>query len=98
MRDEIARQAGIERWEDDHAAMTETSLMQYFAPDLVREEAMVDEVADRRVGYTIFPTPSDLTTESGLMYNVEHASRDIGEKLAEQITGALIEAALLELG
>jgi len=98
MRDEIARQAGIERWEDDHAAMTETSLMQYFAPDLVREEAMVDEVADRRVGYTIFPTPSDLTTESGLMYSVEHASRDIGEKLAEQITGALIEAALLELG
>jgi creatinine amidohydrolase len=98
MRDEIAREAGIERWEDDHAAMTETSLMLYLAPDLVREDEMVDEVVERRVAYTIFPTPSDLTTETGMMYKVSHASRDIGEQLAEQITGALVEAAHLELG
>jgi len=98
MRDEIAREAGMERWEDDHAAMTETSLMLYFAPELVREEEMVDEVVERRVGYTIFPTPSDLMTKSGLMYKVEQASREIGEKLAEQITVALTESARLELG
>ena len=55
MRDEIAREAGIERWEDDHAAMTETSLMLYLAPELVREEAMVDEIAERKVGYTVSP-------------------------------------------
>lgn len=97
MRNEIAREAGIERWEDDHAAMTETSLMLYFAPELVRKEAMLDEVAERRVGYTIFPTPEDLITDSGMMYKVEHASREIGEQLAEHISGALIEAARLEL-
>jgi hypothetical protein len=33
-----------------------------------------------------------------MMYKVSHASRDIGEQLAEQITGALVEAAHLELG
>ena len=77
---------------------TETSLMLYLAPELVREEAMVDEVAERRVGYTVFPTPRDLTTKTGLMYKVEQASREIGEQLVEQITEALVEAARLELG
>ena len=97
LRDEICREAGVERWEDDHAALTETSLMLYFAPELVREEALHDDVSDRRVAYSIFPTPSDLTTESGLMYKVAGASREIGENLALQIGEAMEQAVRLEL-
>ena len=36
--DEIFAEAGFPGWDTDHADITETSLMQYFAPDLVRED------------------------------------------------------------
>lgn len=98
LRDEICQKASIERWEDDHAALTETSLMLHFAPEMVRIDQMVDEECKRRVPYSIFPTPGDLITESGLMYKVSHASRETGEKLATQVTEAMVEAVQLELG
>jgi creatinine amidohydrolase len=97
LRDKICRKANIERWEDDHAALTETSLMLHFAPELVRTDQMVDEECKRRVPYSIFPTPGDLIPESGLMYKVAHASSEIGEKLATQVTEAMVEAIQLEL-
>lgn len=97
LRDQIALDAGIERWEDDHAAMTETSLMLHFAPELVRSEAMIDDKPERRVRYTIFPTPSDLRTRTGLMYKVEKATAEIGEQLANQIISGFAEAATAEL-
>jgi creatinine amidohydrolase len=97
LRDDICREAGVERWEDDHAALTETSLMLYFAPELVRKEALHDDVSDRRVAYSIFPTPPDLTTKSGLMYKVSGASREIGERLVNQIGTAMEAAVRLEL-
>jgi creatinine amidohydrolase len=98
LRDEICREAGLERWEDDHAALTETSLVLYLAPELVRKDAMHDETARRRVAYSIFPTPQDLITESGLMYKVSMATPEIGERLVGQIVAAMAEAVQLELG
>lgn len=98
LRDEICRGAGMERWEDDHAALTETSLMLYFAPELVRVDQMADEDSKRRVRYSIFPPPEDLVTKSGLMYKVVGASRETGEKLAIQVTKAIVDAIQIDLG
>jgi creatinine amidohydrolase len=98
LRDEICREAGVQRWEDDHAALTETSLMLYFAPELVRERAMHDEISTRRVAYSIFPTPPDLITKSGLMYKVSGASPAIGERLVRQIRSSMAGIVQRELG
>jgi creatinine amidohydrolase len=47
MIDELFAEAGFPGWEMEHAAITETALMQYFAPELVREDKIIDDQSER---------------------------------------------------
>ncbi|MDH4136070.1 MAG: creatininase, partial [Anaerolineae bacterium] len=48
MIDELFAEAGFPGWDIEHAAITETSLMQYFAPELVREDKIIDDQSERK--------------------------------------------------
>jgi len=98
MIDELFAEAGFPGWGVEHAAITETALMQYFAPELVREDKIIDDQSERVPTYCIFPPPDDIISRSGVLYKATYASREKGEKLAEQVVGAIVEIAREELG
>lgn len=97
-RNDIARETGVERTEDNHAAMVETSLLMHMAPGLVRERLLADDTSERRVRYLILPVPDSLKTQTGIIYQASKASVDLGRRLTPAIVDNLVEAVNLELG
>ena len=95
---EVFAEAGFPGWDVEHAAITETALMLYFAPELVRETKIIDDQSERVPTYSIFPPPDDIISESGVLYKATYASREKGEKLAKQVVGAIVRIARKELG
>jgi creatinine amidohydrolase len=96
--DEIFAEAGFPGWDTEHAAITETSLMQYFAPELVREDKIIDDQSERKPTYSIFPPPEDIIPKSGVLYKATYASRKKGEKLAKQVVDRIVSITREELG
>lgn len=95
--DELFAEAGFPGWDTEHAGITETSLMQYFAPELVREEAIIDDQSERKPPYSIFPPPRDIIPESGVLYKATYASKQKGEKLAKHVTERVVKIVADEL-
>ena len=95
--DELFAGAGFPGWDTEHAAITETSLMQYFAPELVREDRIIDDQSERKVTYSIFPPPEDIIPKSGVLYKATYASREKGEKLAKHVVDKIVQITRREL-
>jgi creatinine amidohydrolase len=89
--DEVFKGVGFPGWDTEHAGISETALMQYFAPDLVREDKIVDDKSARKVPYLIFPPPDDIITRSGSFFKATYSSREKGELLAQSITRRIVE-------
>jgi len=98
MVDELFAEAGFPGWDTEHAGLTETALMLYFAPELVREDKIIDDQSERQVTYSIFPPPDDIIPKSGVLYKATYASREKGEKLAKHVVSAIVQIARRELG
>ena len=98
MVDELFAEAGFPGWDTEHASITETSLMQYFAPELVREDKIIDDQSERKPTYSIFPPPDDIVPKSGVLYKATYASREKGEKLAKQVVSTIVQIAQREFG
>ena len=98
MVDELFAEAGFPGWDTEHAAITETALMQYLAPELVREDKIIDDQSERKPTYSIFPPPDDIIPKSGVLYKATYASREKGEKLAKQVVGTIVQIGHQELG
>jgi creatinine amidohydrolase len=96
--EEIFAGAGFPGWDTEHASITETALMQYFAPDLVRKDKILDDKASRVPKYSIYPPPEDIVPKSGVLYKATYASREKGEKLAREVSEKIAEIARRELG
>lgn len=97
LTEEIFADAGFPGWETEHAALTETSLMQFLAPDLVQEDKIIDDQSERKPTYSIFPPPKDIIPKSGVLYKATYASREIGEKIADQVVEVIVDIAGSEL-
>jgi creatinine amidohydrolase len=82
---------GFPGWDLEHGAVTETSLVHRLAPELVREEKLVDETLAFVPPYAIFPQPDDLVPTSGLLSQASGASAGKGEMLVEEILAGLVE-------
>lgn len=97
MVEELFAEAGFPGWDTEHAGITETALMQYFAPELVREDEIIDDQSERKPPYAIFPAPPDIIPESGVLYKATYATREKGEKLAKQVADRVADIAQEEL-
>jgi creatinine amidohydrolase len=72
--------------------------MQYFAPELVREDKIIDDQSERKPTYSIYPAPDNIIPKSGVLYKATYASREKGEKLAKHVTDRIVQIAQDELG
>ncbi len=94
LRNDIARETGTPRSEDHHAAMAETSLMMHARPDLVRVDRLRSSPPHtERLRYTVVPMPPSLQTDDGVVYRNEHASADIGRRIAQAAVENMVTAA-----
>jgi len=83
---------GFPGWNAEHAGIIETSLMQYFRPEMVDNEEIVDNEPPRAPPYVIKPTPSDFITDSGAYYKATYATPEIGQRVSEEVINQLIDA------
>jgi len=96
--EDIFAEAGFPGWDTEHAGITETALMLYFAPELVREDRIIDDQSERKTTYSIFPAPEDIIPKSGVLYKATYATREKGEKLANSVVEKVVEIVTNELG
>ncbi|MDR7420259.1 MAG: creatininase [Armatimonadota bacterium] len=82
---------GFPGWEVEHASLTETSLMQAMAPDLVHPERLPRDSAPGQPAprHKVFPEPVGLVPPSGILYTARGASAERGEALVAVILDAL---------
>lgn len=73
-------------WDLEHAAITETSLMMYFAPELVDKENLPHEGLKSVNPYQAFPVTEDIIPPSGSLYTARSSSREKGKLIAEDVT------------
>jgi len=76
-------------WATEHASITETSIMECVAPELVREDLKVDGGAKRIVTYDIFPAPEDILWPNGIGFSATSASPEIGTQLVELLVSRI---------
>jgi creatinine amidohydrolase len=76
-------------WELEHAAIVETSVMMYYAPELVREERILNEGLDNFPSYLCFPPSRTLIPESGCLHTARSSSADKGRLIVESVISNL---------
>ncbi len=96
--EEIFADCGFPGWDLEHAAVTETSLMLYFAPDLVRTDRIVDDQFEVKPTYAMFPADVEKVPKTGVLYKATYASREKGEILVKNIVPATAQVIREEFG
>lgn len=83
-------------WALEHAAIAETSLMMYFAPDLVHLERSTDAGIETPPTYHIYPVPLDIVPPSGQLHTPRSSSPEKGKIMVEDIVSAYKEIVMKE--
>ncbi len=78
-------------WAFEHAAITETSLMLYFAPELVREELIVDSKGAAPCPYFKYPIDKDAIPSTGVLATARSSSAEKGRLIVEAVLPRLVE-------
>lgn len=72
-------------WELEHAAITETSLMMYFAPELVKNDLLPDESLEEVPKYQRYPISKTLIPKSGSLYTSLSSTAEKGRIITEDV-------------
>ncbi len=65
--DEVFSDVPFPGWAFEHAAITETSLMMYLKPELVREALIPTDVKAEALPYSVYPAYKGMVPESGAL-------------------------------
>ena len=73
-------------WALEHAAVTETSLMMYLAPDLVRRDKLPqDQIPVIPPPYSVYPVKKGIVPENGVLASAKGASAEKGEQIVNYV-------------
>lgn len=76
-------------WALEHAAITETSLMMYFEPDLVRKDRIENTLPITPPIYAEYPVRKDLIPETGVLATAYSSSAEKGKMIVDAAVPAL---------
>ncbi|MGK8488030.1 creatininase family protein [Nocardia asiatica] len=96
-RDAIARECGVSRADDNHAAIVETSLMMHLAPRSVHADRIVDDSAEQVFRHTVLPLPSSARTKHGVVFRARGATAAIGARVVDEILANLVREIAVNL-
>lgn len=83
--DKVFDEVPFPGWAFEHAAITETSLMMAFAPELVHEDRMVDAQGATPCAYHTYPVPKDAVPETGVLAPARTSSAKKGQYMIDSI-------------
>ena len=81
-------------WEAEHASITETSMMEFMRPELVRTDRKAAGGAERMITYDVFPPTPDILWPNGIGFSSLPASAELGRQLVELVVdriGAIVD-------
>lgn len=89
--DKVFNEVKFPGWALEHAAITETSLILKFAPELVHMDRLIDEKIAKVPLYQVYPIPKDLVPASGLLSIGRTSSREKGEIIIEEALREMVK-------
>lgn len=89
--DKIFDEVEFPGWALEHAAITETSLILKFRPDLVHMDRLIDEKIEEVPTYQVYPIPKDLVPQSGLLSIGRTSTKEKGDLIVEEALSKMIE-------
>ena len=89
--DEIFKDVPFPGWALEHAAITETSLMMYLEPDLVRTELMPTEVKAQALPYSVYPAHHDLVPDCGVLASPVGYTKEKGKLIVDKAIEGFIK-------
>ena len=89
--DKIFDEVEFPGWALEHAAITETSLILKFRPDLVHMDRLIDEKIEEVPTYQVYPIPKNLVPQSGLLSIGRTSSAAKGELIVEEALSKMVE-------
>ncbi|WP_373601170.1 creatininase [Paraclostridium bifermentans] len=95
--DKIFDEIEFPGWALEHAAITETSLILKFAPNLVHMDRLIDEKIEQVPTYHVYPIPKDLVPKSGLLAIGRTSSKEKGELIVNEALENMINIVNKEL-
>jgi creatinine amidohydrolase len=81
--DKVFEDVPFPGWALEHAAITETSLMMYLAPNLVREDKIPEETGFTAVPYHKYPIVKGMVPDSGALASAKGSSAEKGRIIVE---------------
>lgn len=95
--DKIFDEVEFPGWALEHAAITETSLILKFDPDSVHMDRLIDEKIEEVPTYQVYPIPTDLVPQSGLLSIGRTSSKEKGNLIVEEALEAMVKIVQKEL-
>ena len=89
--DKVFDEVEFPGWALEHAAITETSLILKFAPNLVHMDRLIDEKIEEVPTYQVYPIPKDLVPKSGLLSIGRTSSKEKGELIINESLETMIK-------
>ena len=78
-------------WAFEHAAITETSLMMYLAPELVREDKISNEMGATPAPYAKYPIIKGMVPDSGVLAPAISSNAQKGKRMTDEAIEAFIQ-------
>ncbi|MSA00100.1 creatininase [Lactonifactor sp. BIOML-A3] len=95
--EKIFDQVPFPGWAFEHAAVTETSLMMYFAPQLCHLERMTEAEPAEALPYFRYPLKKGDVPETGALASAYSSSSEKGEQIVAAVIPELVNICLKEM-
>jgi len=89
--DKVFDEVPFPGWALEHAAVTETSLMMYFAPELVREDKIIDTENATPATYYRYPIEKDIVPETGILASAKSSSAERGKIIVDNVVPNIVK-------
>ena len=89
--DKVFDEVPFPGWALEHAAVTETSLMMYFAPELVREDQILDTENATPGTYFKYPIEKGLVPETGVLASAKSSSAERGKIIVDDVIPNIVK-------
>lgn len=96
--DEIFDEVPFPGWAFEHAAITETSLMMYLAPELVNEAAIIDEKGATPSAYHKYPVVDGMVPATGVLATARTSTAAKGKLIVDTALAEYVKIAKKEFG
>lgn len=89
--DKIFDEVPFPGWALEHAAVTETSLMMYFKPELVREEAILEMTNAEPGTYFRYPIEKGIVPDTGVLASAKSSSPEKGKIIVDDAINNILK-------